>query len=286
MYAAFLAELRSIAESNMEKRAVDPLTLGALGMASHIGSNLLVKATHGTQLARAARARLLAKGIQSGIAGKPQSALNRAGQILLGPEMFLTEHAGRRLGSELSTMGRGRQVRALKKLRKVVAISPQLQHAPVFEDVVGGINRTLENKLPKPGVPMNPSSLSQAAAYSAIPAAAITEPSSLVHMGINIARKGVAESGPGQEFMKNRLVQGLRGYAPGGRSMAAVDTLVSPAALNAQRIGAKVNEAVLSNPYTARRLAGATQTIVDPQFSRLRSAVGTYGHQLEALLTG
>ena len=59
----------------------------------------------------------------------------------VGPELTATEHVGRQLGDQLRELPRGQQYRTLKKLRKETAMSPELSHTPIAEDVVAGVNR-------------------------------------------------------------------------------------------------------------------------------------------------
>jgi len=258
-----------------EKNAVDPLTLAGLGALSHVGANLAVKAGHGTKFLRNVRSGGLARGIRSGIEGKPQGIGSRMLETWAGPELVATEHAGRGIGKILRGRTPHQQKRALKKLRKAVAMNPNLKHTPIMEDVVGGVTKAIEGGLPKAGPVREAGRLARAAAFAPAPILAATEPSALVHMGINVARKGVAQSKAGKEFMrkgmKRGLVEGGADAAPSVRERI-MDVLVSPAALHTERMG----RAMADLPATASkeqlaRLTGASHSLMGQK--RLRGAI-------------
>lgn len=248
-----------------------------MGLATHIGANLGMKALHGTKLMGGIRSGGMARGIQRGVSGAPQGVGSRAAELFVGPELTATEHAGATLGKQLREMPVGRRYRRLKKLRKTVASDPSLHSAPIFEDMVPAINRTLERGLPKVGPERKASLLSRAAPYAMAAPIAAVDPALLVHAGVNLTRRAVAQSAPGMEFMRNGLVRGATGLAPreaaqrastavmrgaspvvgaaqppSGLRMRIYDTLVSPAALDTERMGAAIRNS--TNP---RRLAGA-----------------------------
>ena len=262
MYPSFFDELEQI-DQELEKKAIAPLLAGGFGLLSHLGSNLLVKGLHSKRFMQKARAGLFAQGISGGISGKPQSLLHRMLQTNISPEVFVPEQAGRLLGSELATMSKGRQIRTLKKLRKATAMLPELQHTPVFEDVVGGINRTLEKGVPKMGVPMEPSMLSKALPFALGPAAALAgEPGALIHAGLNAGRQALAGSSAGKKYMQHGFTSGLKAPIQEGGRTRAIDALVSPAALNSQRIGSSLRNIADKYDGPAIRLMGSAEPLI------------------------
>lgn len=269
-YEAFYDELDQI---QMTKEAIDPLTIMGVGALSHLGANLAVKAGHGTKLLRRVRARTLAKGIRSGVEGTSQGPLSRLGEMWAGPELLAGEHVGRRVGGLLRGRSKGQQRRALKKLRKAVAMDPALQKAPIFEDVIPGVTRALKGGLPKEGPIRKASLIERAAPYALVPAAAAYEPAALVHAGVNVARKAVASSGAGKRFMRKGFGTGLQRGASEVGSAANIgrvkerlmDTIVSPAALHTERVGQTLGQigaqGTVATPRV-KRLAGAMHSIV------------------------
>jgi len=282
----------------VEKTAIGPLTVMGLGALSHLGANLAVKATHGTRLMRNVRAAGMARGVRRGIAGNPQGVGSRMTETWLGPELIAPEHAGAVIGKSVRAHTKGQRYRALKKLRKGVAMNPELQHTPIVQDIVGGVNRVLSRGVPRVGRERSASLLQKAAPYSLAPALALTEPSALVHGAVNVARKVVAESGPGKTFMRKKFIQGMTGKSsdkikglagaeyvtgrlardpivsaqrilgspqmPGGAKARLIDTLVSPAALDTQRLGAGLRGAQTA----PKRLAGTAHTILGQKRSK------------------
>lgn len=279
--------------TGLQKEALDPLSIAGLGALSHVGANLLVKATHGTKFVRKIRAGRLATGIRAALAGKPQTAGSRIAETWLAPELFIPEHTGRGLGGALRKLPTGQRYRALKKLRKAVAMEPQLQHTPIFEDVVGGVNRALKGGLPTVGAVQQPTLLQKAAPLFPAPLLAVTEPAALVHAGVNRARILASKSGLGKLYLKQQLAQGVKKglskeipgtlaepyrrspsirkavnaqldlfgakNAPSTLHNKLVDTFLSPAARDPARIG----EVLAQLPATSgKRLLGAMHNIV------------------------
>lgn len=267
-----------------EKEAVvTPLLLGAL---SHVGANLAYKGMHGTKFMRRRGALRLAEGVRDSISGTPRSVLNRAKELYIGPETAIQETAGRQLGALLRGKSEHQKRSILKKLRKGVALNPEIQKAPIFEDAVPAINNLLSKKLPTTGAVREASTLSKAAPYLGIPALAATEPHALVHVGVNKTRQLLAESKAGKNFLREKFVHGVTGdgntlnnakkilqggsedllrqsgsmVPTGGISKLrqhAYDTLVSPAALTSYRVGNALRHSIEDKSYAGRRLIGA-----------------------------
>lgn len=261
--------------AELEKSAV--LGTALWGAASHLGTNLGIKLTHNTGRARRFRARQLAHGIRRGISGERESLKTKMGKVWAGPELWVNQDVGAALGSHMRDLPRGRQIKGLKKLRKAVAMNPALQHAPVFEDTVAGVNRVLANRaasLPKPGPVQADSWWRKALPYAAIPVMAVAEPASLAHAGVNVARRQVAKSHTGRTFMTNAArdaASAAMNHHPFMSSMrqGVWDTVVSPAALNSARAATALTQTAMggaANPHSqtgvaARRLAGAVHTL-------------------------
>jgi hypothetical protein len=263
-YRAFLDELGHLPEltdAHMEKEAVDPLTLGLLGTASHVGANLAVKAGHGTRFLKNVRATRMSEGIRRALEGKAQGLGSRMAETWVGPELIAPEHVGRRIGGQLRELTTGQRYRALKKLRKSVAMSPDLQKAPILEDMVGGVNRALASPLPAPGAIQKPSFLQRVLPNASIPAVGMVAPESVVHAGINKIRKAVATSGTGRQFLKDQAVEGAIHGAPSKAHQVLMDTFVSPSALATRRVGEAATTAMANDPQQVKRLAGAVHNL-------------------------
>jgi hypothetical protein len=280
-------------EGSMEKEGVDPLTIAGLGALSHFGANLAVKAGHGTKLLRGVRAGRMAKGLRSGIEGTPQGVGSRIAETWVGPELIAGEHVGRRVGGLLRGRSRGQQTRALKKLRKAVAMNPELQKAPFFEDVVPGVNRALEGGLPKEGPIRQAGFLRRAAPAALAPIVGAIEPAALVHAGVNVARKAVATSKSGREFMATGAEKGLLRSAMETGEKARIgklreilmDTLVSPAALHTERMGQAIGHLASEGPAATeklKRLAGAMHTIMGQK--RVAHTIGKTKADLQSFM--
>jgi hypothetical protein len=281
----------------LTKEAIDPLSATlAAGAVSHVGSNILTKALHGPLAG--ARARGMATGIQHGLSGAPRSAKSHWIEKWLGPEHTMAEETGGLLGGELRQLPVGTRYRTLKKLRKSVAMAPELKHTPVFEDVVPAINRTLSTPLPAAGPVQKANRLSQYSPYLGVPAAAVLEPGLLAHMGVNQLRSSIAKSSIGRRFMGNQAKAGF-GETPVGQGiMAAIsgepvapmsrakelatDVFLSPAALAPRRIGRDLGK-MLEQPegqQRLKRIAGA----VSPVMKARADQAGGMGSQLQELM--
>jgi hypothetical protein len=200
-----------IADEVFTKTAIlDILGLGAL---SHMGTNTAVKALH--KPLSGLRERALSKGMERGISGQRQSFGSRMRELWVGPETVGPEHAGKVVGGLLRDQPRGHQYRALKKLRKAVAMSPTVNKSPYMEDVVGGVNQLLKKPLPIRGPVQTESRLNRALPYLGVPALAAGGalsthiPAAMVHAAINRTRLGVAGSQKGRNFMENAFWGGL-----------------------------------------------------------------------------
>jgi hypothetical protein len=217
----FYDEITSI--HDLEKTAIDPVTMLLGGAASHIGTNLVARKLHHSPLLTSARSKGLGRGIREAIEGKPRGFKSRATELLAGPDFTASEDIGRLLGSGLRNKSRGQQHRALKKLRKATAMAPEdVRSLPFFEDLVPGINRALEAPLPRTGRIEQLSRAQRAAPYLAAAPAAILEPGAAVHMGVNKLRSLAANSPLGKKFAKNSLIAGARESTLADRVMGAL----------------------------------------------------------------
>lgn len=214
---AFSAELRDI--SDLEKRAIDPLTIAASGVLSHIGGNVATKLLHPRLAGH--RASTMASGVRDALTGTPRAASSMLKERWLGPEHVQSEVVGRLLGGQLRELPVGRQYRTLKKIRKAVAMTPELKHTPVFEDTVSAVNRMLASPLPKAGPVQAQSLMSKAAPYLGVPVALATEPGALVHLGVNRLRSAIAASPMGRGFMRRTGLEGVSSTPIGERAIQA-----------------------------------------------------------------
>jgi hypothetical protein len=203
-------------KSEMEKIAIDPLTMMLAGAGSHLVGNVATKAFH-KQLG-GVRAKNFAGALRDTIAGKPRGALSNIGEMWAGPEHVVAGETGRELGDMLRDVPASKRFKILKKLRKRVAMTPGMKHTPVMEDMVPGINKALKERLPNKGVMGKETLLAKAAPYALAPAIGWAEPGMLAHAAVNKSRSLIARSGLGKRFMKEQAAAGAA-ETPGGRKI-------------------------------------------------------------------
>ena len=275
MYPSFFDELEQIKATHLEKRAIDPVSLLTAGAVSHFGTNLAVRASHGTQMMRNFRSDKLSEGLRRGIAGEGPTVSSRFRDLWLGPELGQNEQLGSMLGGQMRDVSVGHRYRGLKKLRKAIAI-PELQHTPVFEDVVGGVNKALAKPLPRAAPIQAPTAMDRvdkASPYAGIPGLAATEPAAMIHGGINRLRTYLAGSPVGQRWMRRGAQKGFQQGT--GMDMHVqhlgdqvknnvIDTAVSPAARDAEKMGRTFGGLTTSTGGSdkLRRILGAAHTAV------------------------
>jgi len=287
----------------LEKVAVDPLTTAlGLGGAFHVGANVAAKSLWhpskaltkvpllGEGVRRASRffstqrQSQLAKGVREGLSGKKRPTSSRTLELASGPELFANRPVGQELGENLREMSKGKRYRFLKKLRKEVASTPELRKTPVFEDVVGGVNKLFAGgKLPKAKKGMEfpremmgkPQRAWEGGIKPYLPIAAVgtAVPKVMVHSGVNLARLGTAYSKPGKKYMREEATKGVVGkYLPSlkrSKGMErAVDTLVSPMAgsRGPRTVANDLARLAETNPKRFVRLAGLAGHI--PEFRK------------------
>lgn len=206
-------KLASAEKSNFDKEASIGLGallgLGAGALGSHFLANTALKATKHLPVTRRLRANMLARGMRGGLAGEAPSALQRTAELWAGPEFPATIEFGRWFGNKLRGIPQGQRYRALKKMRKATAMSPELTNSPMTEDFVGGFNRLLSKPLPKAGPVQKEHKLRNrlVSLLPAIPAAA-TEPSLLGHAAVNYTRKRLAGTKTGKDIIYGGVVRG------------------------------------------------------------------------------
>jgi hypothetical protein len=240
------------------------------------------------------RANTMAKGLRGALEGTSRSAGSMLKERWAGPEHVVPEQVGRFFGGKLRDLNPGQRYRALKKLRKAVAMTPELHHTPLFEDIVPAVNRALATPLPKPGAVQAQSFASKAAPYLGVPAAAVTEPGSLVHLGVNRLRSAIAESPFGRKFMRRTAQDGFTSTPVGEAARTALempkptplsrakeiatDVFISPAALDAHRIGTSIGN-LASQPggvQKVKKIQGALEPMTHAG-ARLKSGLEAGG---------
>lgn len=228
--------------SGMEKQAV--LGTMAAGAGLHMATNLGMKMLKGTKAGHKMESAMMAAGMRRGAQGKQLGHITRdIARYGVGPETLVPHEVGRRIGAESAKMSKGRRIKLLKKLRKNIASSPELREAPVTGPMVGAINRVLQgkkslaDKLPTVAEGAKRSKASRAASAALGAGAAIAEPHSALHMGLNVARAQTAKSKAGKRFLGKQLEKGLKGKKMNPALAAATDLAVSPGALDTRRLG-------------------------------------------------
>lgn len=238
------------ARSELEKQALDPVSLLGLGALSHVGANVAAKAIKKTRVGKRMGMGSMAAGIRRGMTGQELGhGVKRVANTVIGPESLAGHEIGRHLGKGLKSQSKGRQRKLLKKLRKNIASNPELLNAPYGQSMVGGINRVLEKGVGggRVGKAMSvaegakPTLASRVGSGAVIGGLAVTEPSSIAHMGVNVAREHAAKSQLGQKFMRQQFQKGLEGKKLNKAQELATDLLLSPKALDTRRMGASLH---------------------------------------------
>jgi len=268
---AYYEKLRKMEKSAMVRGLLDETReiektaiLGslALGAGLHMGSNALYKGfVRNTDRGRGFEAGQVATGYRHGLEGKKINPIARnVATYGVGPESLVNYDLGTELGKQLAPMGKGKRYRQLKKLRKNVAMSEHVRHAPMGESVVPAVNRILGNKqgfmdkIPTVAAGAAPT-LGQRAVSAGIGAAAIAaEPHTAVHMGVNGIRNFVGRSKQGQTFMKEQFKQGLQHGNLSRPAQHAADLVISPAAFDTRRLGAAMRAEAQADPTRAGRI--------------------------------
>jgi hypothetical protein len=257
----------------LEKIAIDPATMLLTGAGTHLLANAAIKASHGTRFIRGVRAGRLARGISRGVSGAPQSLGSRMAERWVAPELISNEHIGNLVGEQLRGMSKGRRYRTLKKLRKVVASDKHLRHAPIFEDVVGGVNRALDEGIPRAGSAAQPGRLRRAftrvAAEAPAPIMAAVEPGALAHRAVNATRMAVANSKGGRAYLRRTAREGFM------RGASNPDAIVASGALDRlmSRVrGDPMAQIALADPRVQAKIQRSFPGGVDAAHDAVRKA--------------
>jgi len=248
----------------LEKTAV----LGTLALTGglHAGANAIMKGLKGSHIGHKIEAAQMATGMRHAISKqKLNPVVNNIATYGIGPESLVSYQAGNALGNQMSGLGKGGQYKYLKKLRKNIAMTNEIKNAPVTKDIVPAVNRVLENKqsfmdkLPTVASDAKPTILQRAASVGLGGAAIAAEPHSAIHMGINAIRDRIGNSSLGTKFMKDQFVQGVQKGNASPLVSNATDLLISPAALDTQRLGAAITKET-ANPKAIRLLKSTVGT--------------------------
>jgi hypothetical protein len=242
-------------QDELQKIAVDPITMAALGAGAHLGANSAFKAFSNTGAGHRFEAGQLASGYDHALKGQK---LNPIAQNIanygVGPEALAHYNLGQGLGTQLADMGKGGRYRFLKKLRKNIAVTEHIKDAPIARAVVPGINRILDNnmgvmsKLPTVAAGSTPT-LAQRGVSAALSAGAIAvAPDTAVHMGLNAIRSAVGNSAKGQDFMKKQFVEGAKGNMMNSAAGFAQDIAVSPGSRYPRMLGEAVAKEIGTAP--------------------------------------
>jgi len=273
--------------SELEKAAV--FETAALGAGAHVLTNAAVKHLHHdrtgvagkifnpvSRALRGARRDTFAQGITRGIQGQPP--LSTKGQFTrawLLPEVTSAAELGHRAGERMAGLKPGARYKALKKLRSSVARSTHIKNAPIGEDIVGAVNRTLADttamRFPRRAVPsthdkslLAKTELKQRLMSTAagLPLVALTGGKAAIHGAINQARVAAARSDYGKKFTKDGFIKGFKDGIFRTNTLSKtkerlIDYGLSPAALDSRRLGKAMGMEVRDNPHSAARVAHA-----------------------------
>ena len=249
--------------SMREKRAFDPLTIGALGMGgmkllghglvggalSHFGGNLLQKGVR--KFLPGMAERMMASGMTHGREGRQMHpVVERMLSRGLGAESLAPYHAGVAMGKQPEGMTPAQRENFLSTGGRIIKGTEHLSKAPIVGDIPGAVE-----KAKKPGLfhKLIPTSAAGSkfedlpAWQRAIPtavggAAAIAEPGLGVHFAINKARESISKSDFGKGILAKELAQGARGVAHPTWRKHLLETVLSPGVTIPREIGVAMNK--------------------------------------------
>jgi hypothetical protein len=253
--------------SMREKKAFDPITLGALGMgakavggavlpwlgkaaiggaASHFGGNVLQKLLrkYQPQLAQ----RQMASGITHGLEGKQMHpVLQRMVSSGLGPEYLAPYQTGHAIAHQTGGMSPEQRAAFLRAGTNTLKETQHLSKAPILEAIPGAVDAAGSKKpgfwhrfMPtaKAGVKFEELPAWQRAIPTAVGAPiALLEPGLAGHVAINKIREQVAHSDTGRKFMADQLAEGARGKELPTWKRRGLEYAISPAATDPRNIG-------------------------------------------------
>lgn len=306
--------------AGITKTAMDPLTAAAFAAAGHLGVNAAAAGARALARGEGAvatklRAMLpkkvrkavtefgpnrMADGIAMGVSGRSPSVVQNAVETWGAPETYAYSHAGQVIGQKLGapyvSPRTGKMIRPttakverkLKKLRKAIAMSPEVNKANLTHSIVPAVNRLLDDRAT--GMTrlwqdryVRPKESSWAGKAKNALGTAIglplvgLHPDVAVHGIVNRSRLALAGSKAGVEFSKNRFKEGVEegvreqalahglGHMPNvpkARKLPALqDALyamgLSPMARDTADVGLAATRDVAKNPASAARTAGA-----------------------------
>jgi len=254
--------------SMREKRAFDPLTVGALGLGakavlpwlgkaaiggavSHVGGNLIQKGLR--RWAPGLSQRQMASGITHGLENKTMHpVLQRLISRGLGAEYLAPYHTGQAISKQIAGMPAGQREAYLHHASNIIGESKHMSKAPI----AGAIPAALETSGKKPagwfhrmlptaaaGTEFKDLPLWQRAIPTAMGVpAALVDPSIAGHVAINKIRESVGHSDTGKAFLANELAQGARGKELPGWQKHLMELGLSPATTDPRNIGLAANK--------------------------------------------
>lgn len=219
------------------------LMTAGTGLGMHAGMNVAFKLFSKSKAGHRFGVNQLAAGLRHGMEGKKLNPVVSAmANFGLGPESTAHYEAARALGGQLKGLG-GQANTALAGMRDAIGQSSHLGHAPIVGELPESI-RSLDNartsfmdRLPTVGADAKTTWKQRLLMGGMAGGAIAADPHAAIHMGINGGRQLIANSRVGQKFMQNGLQNGLQGKKIGPVQGALTDLLLSPAALDPQRIG-------------------------------------------------
>ena len=239
------------------KKEASLLGLAGLAAGVHIAPNLIMKGIKSTKKGHDALTGTFSAGVEM---GRNSQKLHPNAQSFieygLGPETLVDYRLGHKLGTKLRDIDPEKQDRFLQKVRGIGEAQlkrngvpvEDLEKVPVMNTLINYMDGRGENKIKKGmmrmGVPEDqphnwkhkPGNLAMLGGAAAI------DPHLLMQPAISGARKAVAKSEIGRNFMDNQFHKGMDGKKMSKAKEVAMDTIISPAAADPFRIGKFVND--------------------------------------------
>ena len=222
-------------------------TLGS-GLGMHMGANALFKLFSKTKAGHRFGVNQAATGLRHGMANKKiNPVVSALANFGLGPESTAHYEAARMMGRKLKEQLGQQTDTALIGLREAIGQSPHISNAPIvghIPEAVHGLanaRTSVLDRLPTVDADAKTNWKQRLLLGGLAAGATAVEPHAALHMGINGTRQLVAHSALGKRFMQRGLQKGLEGQKIGPVRGALTDLVLSPAALDPQRIGLAAN---------------------------------------------
>ncbi|MFE9081992.1 hypothetical protein [Bacillus mobilis] len=238
------------------------LSLLGTAAAIHIAPNLAMKAVKSTKTGQKALAATFGAGVDMGRKGqKLQHTVKDFMEYGIGPESLVEYEMGQSVGHRLQGLPEHVQTEALKIFREQVKEQfssltdiqkQELDKTPYVNTLIhyaeGKDDGKLKDALMKLSIPESEEKKLRhhVTNMGILGGVGMVEPHALMQPAISAARKYTAQSAYGKKFMKNSFKKGLQGKMTPKLGQVATDMLISPAALDAMRVGSTLSKARLN----------------------------------------